>query len=372
MPPLDTTLGTEALPPSPQMPWYHVVQRGMGRRPVFATALDVRALLELVAREVDRGSFELHAFAVLTNHCHLLVRARPPALSLALQRAFAVYARRLNRRLRRDGPLFGSRSRVRRIRSRGHWRSTVAYIDRNAVDAGLARTPAEYPFGSAWHFARPSGPVWLQREVVEDFVRREAGATKYRAGDYVRVFGDTGVPAGPREVVALRLSRPERAEDPLDNLLAAAPADVQRWLERMARQADGAAAGPALVDPKTLLTTLASARRGQATWWLDPPRAGAGGFARTGRERRGGLRRDGWRVLACGLLRSACGLTLEEIGQRVGLSVGGVHFQIRCHSRMVGMEGVYRARAELVLSAALKTDFPDAAAGALPGAFWSR
>jgi REP element-mobilizing transposase RayT len=338
--------------------WFHVVHRGVGRRPVFARTVDVRKFLELVALHVDRGAFELHAYAVLTNHCHLLVRGRPSSLWDGLRGVFAPYARRINQRLRRDGPLFGSRPRRRRIRSGAHWRATIAYIDRNPVDAGLASRAAQYPFGSAWHYARSSGPAWLQRGVIEEFVRGEAGASVYRPADYARVFGDAELPGGSQVVVARRLARPERPDDPLDGLLAAAPADVRRWLERLALRADGASAGPSLVDPSTLLAELEKAKHTSGAWTLEAGLASevAGGFRR---KRRGGLRRDGWSVLACGLLRTASGLTLDEIGQLVGLSVGGVHFQIRCHSRLVVLDGPYKERAARLLSATLKKDFPE-------------
>ena len=338
--------------------WFHVVHRGVGRRPVFARTADVRAFLELVGRHAGRGAFELHAYAVLTNHCHLLLRARPSTLWDGLRGVFGPFARRINQRLRRDGPLFGSRPRRRRIRSGAHWRATVAYIDRNPVDAGLAARAAQYPFGSAWHYARMSGPPWLQRGVIEEFVRREAGASVYRPSDYARVFGDTVLPGGSQIVVARRLSRPERANDPLDGLLAAAPADVRRWLERLALSADGAAAGPSLIDPSTLLAELHKAKLTCSAWTLDPGPTDepAGGFRR---KRRGGLRRDGWSVMACGLLRTACGLTLDEIGQLVELSVSGVHYQARCHSRLILVDGTYKSRAASLVAAALRKDFPE-------------
>ena len=88
--------------------WFHVVQRGVGRRPVFARGDDVRSILAGLQLESERSGVELHAYSVLTNHCHLLVRGQPEAVSAAMRRVFAVCALRINRRLHRDGPLFGS------------------------------------------------------------------------------------------------------------------------------------------------------------------------------------------------------------------------------------------------------------------------
>ncbi|HEX5009226.1 MAG TPA: hypothetical protein VFY71_02400 [Planctomycetota bacterium] len=350
--------------------WFHVTHRGLGRRPVFPAAPEIRAFLGLVARESVRDGLEVHAFAVLTNHCHLLVRAERRPLSIALRRVFAAYSRQLNRRLRRDGPLFNGRARVRPIRSSAHWRATISYIDRNPVEAGLVARAARYPFGSAWHYARAAGPPWLTRIVLEDFVRRRAVAAAYAPADYARVFGDDELPGHSLAVVERRLWRSASPDDPLDDLLAAAPADVRKWLERMAREADGGAAAPCLVDPRTLMAERDLLRRKTGTWRLESGTL-RDRSAELSLKRRGGLRRDGWSVVACGLLRTACGLSLDEIGQRVGLSVGGVHFQVRCHRRLMALDGQYRSRAASVLRAALQRDFPDGAPSPAPGSDWA-
>lgn len=243
--------------------WFHVTHRAVGRRPLFPEREDVQAYMELLAEQVRLGQLEVHAFSLLTTHLHLLVRARPAGLSEALRRAGAVYARRLNRRLRRVGPVFGGRPFVLRVRSAAHWRAVLAYIDLNAVEAGLADTPCRYPWGSAWHYARRSGPPWLARGVVEDWVRQRAGDAAYRPGSYGEVV-HAGVRA--REVAARRQTRPPSGGDPLDGLLSAAPAQVRAWLERRARAADGVSAGPVLVSPRALDEAVARARVLRGPW----------------------------------------------------------------------------------------------------------
>lgn len=343
-------------------PWFHVVHRGLGRRPIFSTAADVHQLLDLVGREAERGALQLHAYTVVTNHCHLLVRCSRRELSAALRRVFATYSRHFNRRLGRDGALFGSRVRVRRVSTVAHWRATVGYIDRNAVGAGLSKDPARYAFGSAWHYARESRPPWLRRDVVEDFVARRTGQAFAPAG-YARVFAGSGATDGSSEVVERRLETrdDDGSVDPLDDLLSASPVGIRQWLERMARRADGAAAGPKLVSAETLRRALEETRRRQGAWSLPQ---GTPRLRLSRRMHRGGVSRDGWCVLACGLLRLLAGLTLEEIGRIVGLSVAGVHYQIECHRRMLLEDHGYKSRAEFVTGSALRLDYPDAGAGA--------
>lgn len=327
--------------------WFHVTHRAVGRRPLFARRADLQAYLQLIAEQVREGLLEVHAWSLLTTHVHLLVRSRPALLAAALRRAGSVYARRLNRRLQRVGPLFGGRPLALPIRSSAHWRAVLAYIDRNAVEAGLASRPCAYPWGSAWHYARASGPEWLSRGVVEAWVRRRSGTASYRPEDYARSVHAQPEAAG---LVERRLSKPAPELDPLDDLLGAAAPRVRAWLERRAREADGGAAGPVLVSPETLLRVVEGLRAARGSWPLARRRPGQRPSSAPGR------RRDGWSVLLAGLMRSAGGLALQEIADRLGFSVAGVHGLVACHEHMVVDDPGYAEVVQRALRAALARD----------------
>jgi len=330
--------------------WFHVVQRGIGRRTVFPGTVEVESFLVLLARMAAGGRTQLHAYSILSNHCHLLLRGQRDDLSDDLRQLFAAHSRRLNRRLGRDGPLFGSRSRVTPVTSPAHWRAAIAYIDRNAVAAGLVGQPEDYPFGSAWHYARGTHPAWLTRDVLEAHVRRRSGGA-FDFTLYRRVF-----PSGRHaaDVVARRLEQPARCPGPADDLLSAGPADVRRWLESRARIADGCAAGPVLVAPDALMEALADSRRTRPEWRLAP----------RGRLR-SGPRRDGWKIVGAGLLRLSAGLTLAEIAVRLGTSVSGAHALVRQHRELLPVDAAYAACALRLLTVALRRSLGPPQAGEL-------
>jgi hypothetical protein len=130
-------------------------------------------------------------------------------------------------------------------------RVLVAYIDANPVRAGLVERAAEYPWGSASAYNRLHGPPWLERGWVEAEVTSRLGRSSYRSEDYVVCFG------GAREqallpVVDRRLSTAAAAEDPLDDLVGAAPGRVLAWMRRKAALADGTSPGVALLPLETL------------------------------------------------------------------------------------------------------------------------
>ncbi|MBL9137600.1 MAG: transposase, partial [Verrucomicrobiales bacterium] len=65
--------------------WYHVVNRGHRRERIFLTDEDRRAFLGRLAEFGKRFRVEVHAFVLMDNHYHLLVRPTVDNLSRAIQ-----------------------------------------------------------------------------------------------------------------------------------------------------------------------------------------------------------------------------------------------------------------------------------------------
>jgi REP element-mobilizing transposase RayT len=295
--------------------WHHVLNRGLGRRAVFETRADIRFFLAQIARAVRRGELEVHAYCVLTNHYHLLVRSPSGSVSRAMQRIQARFVRRFNTLRRRDGPLFRGRFGSRRIVSEAHWRAVVRYIDANAVEAGLVTTSGDYPWGSARCYAAGSGPRWLRRDVI---LAETGEPSTEREGDF-----------GPGEAGS--------GHGLLDGLMGAGSAEITRWMLRQAHGADGLGRGDVLVPADHVQHAIERARTRDGEWLL---RSGYRTF-------------DAWEMLACGLLRSASCLTFQQIAEVVGCSVTAAHARWRRHGDLLRSDPAYRARATAVVSGAL-------------------
>lgn len=284
---------------------HHVMNRGIARRTLFETRRDVRLFLALLARRVRAGDLEVLAYSVLTTHFHLLVRSPRGLLSAAMQRVLDSYARWFNRGRGRDGPLFRGRFVNRLVASEAHLGSVLRYIDDNAVEARLAATATAYPHGSAWHYARPAGPRWLERRTVEGLLGTGPGE-RWDPAAYER-FAGTRPGQGERWVVERRLVATGAAGgEPLADLLDAAPGRVRDWMERRALLADGTGPGIPVVPPSPLAAAVA-ARMGRF-----PARVVVVGRRRAPASE----------LLTAGLLREAAGLRLEEIADRMGIAFG--------------------------------------------------
>ena len=86
--------------------FYHVLSRGNERRRIFYSAADYEKFLELLGETVERFSTEIHAYVLMPNHYHLLLRTHYANLSRAIQWLGVSYAVWFNHKHKRSGHLF--------------------------------------------------------------------------------------------------------------------------------------------------------------------------------------------------------------------------------------------------------------------------
>lgn len=316
--------------------WHHVMNRGIARRPLHENDVDIRTFLARIAECVRRGWIEVHAFTVLTNHFHLLVRSPSGRLSVAMQYAQNDYSRWFNRVRGRDGPLYRGRFHSKRVTTLAYRRHLVRYIDFNAVGAGLVSTPALYPFGSARAYAARKGPPWLCREWIESEVTSRARAIAYAPREYPACFGEPVSP-GLADAIERRILGRGGAVEPLDRLLLAAGPRVIEQMQARATLADGGIVGLPVCDPDEVLD-LVRRVTGVGRGWAAPVGAGT----RSRRE-----------LLAIAALRAACGLSWTEIADRMEMSPAACWRALQKHQELVDDGGAYADGVERVLAEAL-------------------
>ncbi|MDE2127904.1 MAG: transposase [Armatimonadetes bacterium] len=106
-------------------------------------------IVECGLLQYDAVRYHLHAWVVMPNHIHALITPMPEVSLSTIIRAWKVAsARSINAVLERSGSIWAPDYFDRFIRDERHMASTIAYIDRNPVKAGLCCVPEEWPFGS--------------------------------------------------------------------------------------------------------------------------------------------------------------------------------------------------------------------------------
>ncbi len=132
----------------------HVVQRGNNRGVCFFGTEDYHCYLDCLSDAMRKFGGTLHAYALMTNHVHLLMTPHETgAISRLMQHVGRCYVRRTNDRRGRTGSLWEGRFRSSLIDTERYFLSCQRYIELNPVRAGIVREPCDYRWSSHAHYA---------------------------------------------------------------------------------------------------------------------------------------------------------------------------------------------------------------------------
>jgi len=148
--------------------WHHLTNRGADRQDIFSSDTD-RLVFEHHLGELDRrGLLEIHAYALMDNHFHLLGRSPDGTLSDAMHRLGCEYARWYNNEHERDGPLFRNRFVSVPVTDAEQLTVATRYIHRNPLAFVPLPALAAYRWSSyGAYLGRRDTPDWLHRDIVE-------------------------------------------------------------------------------------------------------------------------------------------------------------------------------------------------------------
>ncbi len=152
---------------------FHVYNRGADRQDIFSLSGDKALFLELLAIGLERHNAVLEAYALMTNHYHLVIHTEDGNLADIMHLVAARYASAYNQRTDRTGPVFDSRFKSVPIVGEHHLAGSVRYIHRNPLAFVPPRSLAAYDASSlAVYLGRQSPPQWLDTSVVETLIDR--------------------------------------------------------------------------------------------------------------------------------------------------------------------------------------------------------
>ena len=146
----------------------HVTQRGNYRQPVFFTDADRNQFLKLLSDHADDRRVLVHGHTLMSNHIHLVVTGREEGgVSRLMQQVTGQYAQYLHGRLNRRGRLWQSRF-YSCVLDAHHFLTALAYVDLNAVRAGIVSQATDYVWSSAAAHCGLSAapPDWLDLEAL--------------------------------------------------------------------------------------------------------------------------------------------------------------------------------------------------------------
>ena len=151
---------------------YHVYNRVSGGERVFADDVLAERFVAILRRVISQDGVVVLAWALLSNHYHLIVRQGPVPLSRTMKALQQGVTRFRNRRHQTYGPLWQGRFKAKVVIDEDYLMQLIAYVHLNSVKSGLAESADGY---------RWSG----HREVID---RRRDGIVA--VDDVLLVYGD--------------------------------------------------------------------------------------------------------------------------------------------------------------------------------------
>lgn len=160
--------------------WHHVMHRGARRSPIFLVDEHCGLFLSLLEETAGRHELEVHAYALMPNHYHLLVRSRHGNLSEAMRHLNGIYTRRVNLLHRWDGPVLRGRYHSQLVEDESALPVILAYIHLNPLRANLVtRVDGDSWTSHAAYLGRAYAPTWVTREYFLELFGSGAALQRY-------------------------------------------------------------------------------------------------------------------------------------------------------------------------------------------------
>ncbi len=165
---------------------FHLCNRAAGELTLFQSPTEYLQVLHVFREAMEKFPVSLFAYCIMPNHWHLLARGQEnKAISRLLHWFGTTHAKRWRSSQGNPG-----RGAVYQNRFRSHpvlgplaFFRTAAYIERNALAAGLAPTAADWPWSSAgrshalplsaWPYPKPTAWKSYLAKPLEDRTLRQ-------------------------------------------------------------------------------------------------------------------------------------------------------------------------------------------------------
>jgi len=127
----------------------HLIQRGNNRQACFFAEDDYLFYLEWLKECAGKVGCMIHAYALMTNHVHLMLSSQTSGGAGAMMKALGQrYVQYVNRTYRCSGTLWEGRFRSCLLQEETYLLACQRYIELNPVRAGMVAHPGEYRWSS--------------------------------------------------------------------------------------------------------------------------------------------------------------------------------------------------------------------------------
>ncbi len=158
--------------------YYHIVNRGVDKMPVFRHRKDYEYFEELMCSLIRSHNITLHNYCLMSNHYHLLIEITQPNLSKFMRQLNMNYAIYFNKKYKRSGHLWQGRFKSWYVTDEAYLYTLMCYIEQNPLKAGMVERLEEYPYSSYNHFLKAQTPACLSESWIIRHYRKDKEAIR--------------------------------------------------------------------------------------------------------------------------------------------------------------------------------------------------
>ncbi|MFQ5694974.1 MAG: transposase [Terriglobia bacterium] len=132
---------------------YHVLNRRVGRLPLFEKPADYAAFEQVLHEAYERTRMRIVAYCLMPNHWHMLLWPRTDGeLSEVLRWVTVTHTQRwhAHRHTSGTGPLYQGRFKSFPVQADAHFLTVARYVERNALRANLVDRAEDWRWSSLW------------------------------------------------------------------------------------------------------------------------------------------------------------------------------------------------------------------------------
>lgn len=142
---------------------YHITMRSNSREWFFIPLEEVwRIANEVIENNVRKYQVKVHAFVLMNNHYHLVVRTPLENLDKFMGQVNTLISKRINSCVGKTNHVFGGRYHWSLVTKDHYYRNVIRYVYQNPIRAELCKRVEDYPYSSLHQVIHQATPYEME------------------------------------------------------------------------------------------------------------------------------------------------------------------------------------------------------------------
>ncbi|MEE8423883.1 MAG: transposase [Thermodesulfobacteriota bacterium] len=149
---------------------YHITNRGNDRKRIFLVESDYKKFLNYLSEGKDRYQYYIYAYALMSNHYHILLKTTQANLSKIMHSLNTAYTVYYNLKHKKIGHLFQGRYKSIVVDEQNYFLELTRYIHLNPVKARIVEKPEDYQWSSYKCYLNKKGDVCIDKHEIKKYM----------------------------------------------------------------------------------------------------------------------------------------------------------------------------------------------------------